>query len=108
VLTIRNSKFGKSRLVLLHPTAAAALAGYLRLRDELHPGHDRGNSPRTRNAHLAAIHSLFAYAALQHPEHAETTARVLAIPPKRFDKALVTWLTEPELGALLAAPGTAT
>ena len=31
-----------------------------------------------------------------HPEHAETIARVLAIPPKRFDKALVTWLTEDE------------
>jgi integrase/recombinase XerD len=68
----------------------------------------RGNSPRTRNARLAAIHSMFAYAALQHPEHAETIARVLAIPPKRFDKALVTWLTEPELGALLAGPDTAT
>ena len=68
----------------------------------------RGNSPRTRNARLAAIHSMFAYAALQHPEHAETIARVLAIPPKRYDKALVTWLTGPELDALLAAPGTAT
>jgi integrase len=39
VLTIRNSKFGKSRLVPLHPTTTAALASYLRLRDELHPGH---------------------------------------------------------------------
>jgi site-specific recombinase XerD len=68
----------------------------------------RGNSPRTRNARLAAIHSMFTYAALQHPEHAATIARVLAIPPKRFDKALVTWLTEPELAALLAAPDTAT
>lgn len=38
VLTIRNSKFGKSRLVPLHPTTTTALAGYLRLRDELHPG----------------------------------------------------------------------
>jgi integrase/recombinase XerD len=65
---------------------------------------DRGNSPRTRNARLAAIHSVFSYAALRHPEHAGTIARVLAIPPKRFDKALVTWLTEPELAALLAAP----
>jgi integrase/recombinase XerD len=65
---------------------------------------DRGNSPRTRNARLAAIHSAFSYAALRHPEHAGTIARVLAIPPKRFDKALVTWLTEAELAALLAAP----
>jgi integrase/recombinase XerD len=73
-----------------------------------HLEHGRGNSPRTRNARLAAIHSLFGYAALQHPEHARQIARVLAIPPKRFDKALVTWLTEPELDALLDAPDTAT
>ena len=69
-----------------------------------HLEQDRGNSARTRNARLAAIHSLFGYAALQHPEHAELIARVLAIPPKRFDKALVTWLAEDELDALLAAP----
>jgi integrase/recombinase XerD len=69
---------------------------------------ERGNSARTRNARLAAIHSLFRYAALRHPEHAEVIARVLAIPPKRHDKALVTYLTEPELDALLAAPGRST
>jgi integrase/recombinase XerD len=70
--------------------------------------HQRGNSPRTRNARLAAIHSLFGYAALRHPEHAQTIARVLAIPAKRYDKALVTWLTEPELDALLGAPDRST
>jgi integrase/recombinase XerD len=73
-----------------------------------HLERDRGNSARTRNARLAAIHSLFGYAALQHPEHAGQISRVLAIPPKKFDRALVTWLTEPEVQALLAAPGTAT
>jgi integrase/recombinase XerD len=73
-----------------------------------HLERDRGNSPRTRNARLAAISSMFRYAALQHPEHAQLIARVLAIPPKRFDKALVTWLTEPELDALIAAPDTTT
>ena len=69
---------------------------------------DRGNSARTRNARLAAVHSLFRYAALRCPEHAATIGRVLAIPPKRFDKALVTWLTEPEIAALLAAPDRST
>jgi integrase/recombinase XerD len=64
---------------------------------------ERGNSVRTRNARLAAIHSLFAYAALRHPEHAASIQRVLAIPPKRFDRQLVTYLTEPETDALLAA-----
>jgi integrase/recombinase XerD len=37
-----------------------------------HLEHQRGNSIRTRNARLAAIPSLFRYAALRHPEHAAT------------------------------------
>jgi integrase/recombinase XerD len=69
-----------------------------------HLEHDRGNSVRTRNARLAAIHSLFRYAALRHPEHADTISRVLAILPKRFERALVNFLTEAEGEALLAAP----
>jgi integrase/recombinase XerD len=73
-----------------------------------HLEHERGNTIRTRNARLAAIRSLFRYAALGHPEHAATIQRVLAIPTKRHDQALVTFLTEPELEALLAAPDQAT
>jgi integrase/recombinase XerD len=69
-----------------------------------HLEHQRHNSVRTRNARLAAIRSLFRYAALRHPEHAATIERVLAIPPKRFERALITFLTEPEIDALLAAP----
>ena len=37
VLLIRESKFGKSRLVPLHPSAMAALGEHARLRDELQP-----------------------------------------------------------------------
>lgn len=70
--------------------------------------HERGNQVRTRNNRLAAIHSLFAYAALRHPEHAATIQRVLAIPTKRRDRNLVTWLTEAEVDALLAAPDRST
>jgi site-specific recombinase XerD len=69
-----------------------------------HLENGRGNTVRTRNARLAAIHSLFGYAALHHPEHAADIARVLAIPPKRYDKTLITYLTEDEITALLAAP----
>jgi integrase/recombinase XerD len=69
---------------------------------------ERGNSVRTRNARLAAIHALFRHAALQHPEHAAIIARVLVIPPKRFDRTLITYLTEAEIEALLAAPDRAT
>jgi integrase/recombinase XerD len=73
-----------------------------------HLEQDRGNSVRTRNARLAAVHSLFGFASLRHPEDAAVIQRVLAIPAKRCDRALVTYLTEPEIDALLAAPDTAT
>jgi site-specific recombinase XerD len=65
---------------------------------------DRQNSVRTRNARLAAIHSLFRYAALREPNHAALIQRVLAIPQKRCDRALVTFLEPHEIDALLAAP----
>jgi integrase len=73
-----------------------------------HLERERGCGVRTRNARLAAIRSFFRYAAFRHPEHAAVIARVLAIPPKRFERALVTFLTEPELDALLSAPDRAT
>ena len=69
---------------------------------------ERHNSPRTRNARLAAIRSFFRFAALRHPEHAAVIARVLAIPTKRYDRAVVSFLTEPEADAVLASPDRAT
>ena len=63
----------------------------------------RGNSPATRNNRLAAIHSLFGYLALHHPEHAASIQRVLAIPPKRTERHILTYLTDQEADALLAA-----
>jgi integrase/recombinase XerD len=69
---------------------------------------ERGASVRTRNARLTAIRSLFHFAAYRHPEHAALIQRVLAIPPKRTDKVLVTYLTEQEAAALLAAPDRST
>jgi site-specific recombinase XerD len=68
-----------------------------------HLEHERGNAAATRNARLAAIHSLFGYAALRHPEDAAVIARILAIPPKRRDTTLITFLDEPEVKALIAA-----
>ena len=73
-----------------------------------HLERERGNTIRSRNARLAAIHSLFGFAALRHPEHAADIARVLAIPPKRADQTIVTFLTSAEAEALLAAPDRAT
>ena len=69
-----------------------------------HLEHERGNSIRTRNARLAAIHSLFRYAALCHPEHAALIQRVLAIPSKRTVRTDVSFLDHSETDALLNAP----
>lgn len=73
-----------------------------------HREHECGNSVRTRNARLTAIRSLFRYAALRHPEHAGIIQRVLAIPPKRFERRLVSFLTDAEVDALLLAPNRTT
>lgn len=63
----------------------------------------RLNSVRTRNNRLAAVHSLFRYAALEHPEHAASIQRVLAIPPKSFARNLVVYLDDEEVSVLIAA-----
>lgn len=65
---------------------------------------DRRNSPGTRNTRLAAIRSLFRYAALRHPEHAHTIQLVLAIPTKRHAQRDIDYLQPEEVDALLAAP----
>lgn len=77
---------------------APCITGFL-----THLQQTRGNSMRTRNARLAAIHSLFAYAALRHPEHAAVIQRVLAIPSARIERNLVTYLDHAEADAILAA-----
>ena len=61
-------------------------------------------TPRTRNLRLTAIHSFFRYVAFEAPAHAAQIQRVLAVPPKRFARKLVPFLTRPEVDALLAAP----
>ena len=69
-----------------------------------HLEEQRGNGSATRNARLAAVHSLFRYAAPRAPEHAAVISQVLAIPPRRRDRAIVSYLTPEETDALLAAP----
>jgi integrase/recombinase XerD len=64
----------------------------------------RKNTIRTRNARLAALHAFFAYAAYLHPEHADLIARVLAIKSKKTSTTVLTYLTDPEVDALLRAP----
>jgi integrase/recombinase XerD len=69
-----------------------------------HLEHERGNSHTTRNARLTAIHSLFRYAALRCPEHAETIGRVLGMQSRRTDTTVVSFLTAAEIQALLDCP----
>ena len=87
----------------LEDVDARIVAGFLQ-----HVETTRHNGVRTRNARLSAIHSFFQYAAMLHPDHAEQIQRVLAIPEKRFDTALVSYLTPLEIDALLASPDCAT
>jgi site-specific recombinase XerD len=65
---------------------------------------ERGNSARSRNLRLTAIRSFFRYAAFEEPSQSGLIQRVLAMPSKRYEKKLVSFLTRPELDAVLAAP----
>jgi len=73
-----------------------------------HLEDERGNSIRSRNARLAAIHSFFRFAATRHPEHADDIQRVLAIPHKRTRRADIMHLDHREIVCLLAAPDRST
>lgn len=64
----------------------------------------RGNTARTRNTRLAAVHSFMRYAAIRDPASLPITARVLAIPAKRFDRPVLGYLTREQTAAILAAP----
>jgi site-specific recombinase XerD len=101
-LLLRNAqvRLAKEPAVLdLADLDVATIGGFLD-----HLEHDRANSITTRNTRLAAIHSLFRYAALRCPEHAGMIQRVLAVPQKRFDSTIVTFLERDEIDALLASP----
>lgn len=62
----------------------------------------RGNSIRTRNARLAAIHSFFRYVLDSDPALAAPCQRVLAIPRKKSVHPVLGYLSDTELALLLA------
>ncbi len=78
---------------------ASFIASFLNHREKVH-----GNSERTRNIRLAAIHSFFKYLALNEPRYGDLIQRVLAIPSKRFNKKSVEFLTRHEVDTILAEP----
>jgi site-specific recombinase XerD len=100
LLGFAHKRLGKAPSdLLLTDLDASFVAAFLD-----HLEKDRANSARSRNARLAAVRSFFRFAATHEPAHAALIQRVLAIPQKRFDRKLVTFLTRPEIDALLAAP----
>jgi integrase/recombinase XerD len=69
---------------------------------------DRGNTVRTRNTRLAALHAFFLFVSIQEPTLGLQCQPILAIPTKRYEQATVEFLTENEATAVIAAPDTQT
>jgi integrase/recombinase XerD len=100
LLRFTQERTGKAPATLdLEDLDAALVGSFL---DHLQA--ERRNGIETRNLRLTAIHSLFSYAAMRCPEQADLIARVLAIPPKRANVTIVSFLTPAETDALLGAP----
>jgi integrase/recombinase XerD len=69
-----------------------------------HLERDRGNSPSSRNARLAAIKSFMRFIEHRVPSALEQVGRVLAIPAKKTDEPLVAHLSLEEMRAVLDSP----
>jgi site-specific recombinase XerD len=68
----------------------------------------RANSPRSRNARLAAIRSFIRYTASVEPLLLPIAQRLLAIPAKRFEHQDVRYLSREQMQTLLQAPDAST
>jgi site-specific recombinase XerD len=69
-----------------------------------HLERDRGNSARSRNVRLAALHSFFRYVAMNEPPFLLHCQRVLAIPNKRYERKPVGFLDDGDVAELLKGP----
>jgi site-specific recombinase XerD len=65
---------------------------------------ERANSPRTRNARLAAIHAFFRFLEYRLPSCLDQARRIHAIPMKKTDERLIDYLTHEEIQMLLDTP----
>ena len=104
LLNYAHQQTGKTPCQLdLADLDAPLIAGFLD-----HLEHDRRNTIRTRNARLAAIRSMFRYASYREPADAAVIQRVLAIPEKRSQRNVVSFLSTSEIDELVAAPNRTT
>lgn len=69
-----------------------------------HLERDRQCSVGTRNQRLAAVHALARFIGEHSPEHVDWCGQIRLIPHKRSTRALINYLTEAEMRALLDAP----
>jgi integrase/recombinase XerD len=100
LLSFLQSRTGHAPTALtMSDLDAPAILAFL---DHLEVG--RHNQIRSRNARLAAIRSFFRIVAVRDPANLGIVNRVLAIPTKRTDHLLITYITRVEMDAVLAAP----
>src|ERR1700677_3165251 len=83
----KKTKKAPSRL-MIDDLDAVTVGAFLSYLDD-----ERHNSTATHNARLAAIHSFYRYALPLIPDRAHTASQVLAIPQRRHDRAIVSYLT---------------
>lgn len=96
--------FGRApSTLLMEELDASFMEKFLR-----HLEQSRGNSARTRNTRLAAVHAFFRFVAINEPALGLQCQRILAIPAKRCEHGPVEFLTEEEAAALVAAPDAGT
>jgi integrase/recombinase XerD len=98
VFAAKRLRTQPSALALEHLDVALVLA----FLDDLES--TRGNSARTRNARLAAIRSFARFVEYRVPSCLQQVRGLLAIPMKKSDEKLVSYLTLDEMQAVLDAP----
>ena len=69
---------------------------------------ERGCGVSTRNQRLAAIRSFIRYAQFEFPEKLDSFQRILSIPSKKTQTAVIPYLTADEMRLILAEPDRST
>lgn len=70
-----------------------------------HLEQERHNSIRSRNLRLTALRALLRFAGRRDVTALHTVERAMAVPMKRFERAMLGYLTRPEMLAVIGQPG---